>query len=441
MDNEKISDNEIAGGPQGNEPKDADFVYTNPESSIYAYTDDINSKGAKQKRPHKKISSVLVIILIIICLLGGTVLGTLVIAPNINWISEQFSSAYKKPAENTIAPKETPTNAIELPEIGGPTPQINVSGEDGFVQVVKTAGPAVVGISTSSERQIGSQKKEVIIGAASGFIITQDGYIVTNQHVVATGEHINVTLNDGTEYKAKLIGSDATSDLAVIKIDAQNLTAAALGDSDALQVGEKVLAIGNPLGENAGSVTAGIVSGLNREIEGFSLKCIQTDAAFNPGNSGGPLVDMNASVVGINTLKITRAGYDDYGMPIGSEGLGYAIPISTAKPIIMQLIETGSMPHPFIGIECIVDTAAEYNSEDAPLGVTVITVVREGPADLALIMPRDIILSVDGIKTETVQTLLDIINSKQIGDKMNVTLWRAGQEYLTTVVIGNRNDM
>ncbi len=439
MDNEKIPENARQTEPQGGQTESTE-PQNNTEYSAFDY--NMHTGGQQPPQPPRKKKSgfrVLVAVMLAVCLIGGIVLGTLVVAPNLIKNERPFAGNEKLP-ENTQ--EETPQPTEELPEIGGEAPQIYPSNKGEFVQIAKTVGPAVVGISSSVERRAGGRTSETMIGSGSGFIITQDGYIVTNHHVVSEGDYFDVTLHDGTEYRAKLIGADGTSDLAVLKIEADGLTAAALGDSDALEVGEKVVAIGNPLGENAGSVTSGIVSGLNRELEGFSLKYIQTDAAFNPGNSGGPLVDMNAKVVGINTLKSTLAGFDDYGIPIGSEGIGYAIPISTAKPIIQQLIATGSVPHPFIGIECVVDTEGIYDTTgEAPLGVTVVTVIRGGPADKARIMPGDIILSVDGTKTDTVQALLDIINSKQVGNKLNMTVWRSGQEYITTVIIGDRNDM
>lgn len=447
MDNEKIPENTISSEPQGGQaknteqakiavpPYNAEPVHSNINygANIYAHDNNTQNTGGKHKPPRKKRCGVriFVAVMLALCLFGGAVFGTLVVAPNLDRISEQLFGGAEKLPENT--PEEKPQITPEAPEIGGPPPQLYPSNKGEFVQIAKMVGPAVVGITTSVDRRVGRQTREIVIGSGSGFIIKSDGYIATNHHVISEGDYINVTLHDGTEYRAELIGSDEISDIAVIKIDAQGLTAVALGDSDALEVGEKVIAIGNPLGENAGSVTSGIVSGLNREIEGFSLKYIQTDAAINPGNSGGPLVDMDGRVVGINTLKYFL---------IGTEGLGYAIPISTAKPIIQQLIATGRIPRPFIGIECVVDTLGEYNPVDeAPLGVTVVTVIKGGPADKARIAPRDIILSVDGVKTETIQELLDIINSKQVGDKLNMTVWRSGQEYITTVIIGDKNEM
>jgi serine protease Do len=240
------------------------------------------------------------------------------------------------------------------------------------------------------------------------------------------------------------VGTDKTTDLAVIKIDATGLTPAALGDSDVLEVGETVVAIGNPLGETlAGSVTSGIVSALNRDIstKGYSQQYIQTDAAINPGNSGGALVNMKGQVIGINTLKTYMAGYDDYGVPIGTEGIGFAIPINHAKPIIEQLIATGSVERPGIGINCLVDETNQYNAAGAPTGVTVAGVTKNGPAEKAGLEAGDIIIAIDGVAVDTVEALTTALKSHTIGQQVELTVWRSGQEYKAVVTIGDLNNM
>ena len=220
--------------------------------------------------------------------------------------------------------------------IGGAAPNIDTS-ENPIVQIAQEVGPAVVGVAISQNgTQNGPLTDDQVSGYGTGIILSEDGYIVTNNHVISGASAVKVSLMDGTEYSAAIVGADATTDLAVIKVDATGLTAAAFGSSDTLLVGETVVAIGNPLGSDlAGSVTSGIVSAVNREIStnGYSQRYIQTDAAINPGNSGGALVNINGEVIGINTLKSYLAGYDDYGVPIGTEGIGFAIPINTAKPI------------------------------------------------------------------------------------------------------------
>ena len=256
------------------------------------------------------------------------------------------------------------------------------------------------------------------------------------------GYDIIVTMDDDKQYKAQVRGTDAVSDLAVLKIDATGLTAVALGDSDLLQLGEQVVAIGNSLGLGAGTVTSGIVSGLNRVVRanGFSQEYIQTDAAINPGNSGGPLINLQGQVIGINTLKSTIAEYDQYGQAVNAEGIGFAIPISDALPIIQQLLDTGKVESPGIGISCIDSANMDYPGE-VPEGVAVISVVTNGPAARSGIEPDDIILSLDGSAVKTVGELTDIIQAHNVGDKLDITFWRNGQEQSAKITIGDLNDM
>jgi serine protease Do len=219
---------------------------------------------------------------------------------------------------------------------------------------------------------------------------------------------------------------------------------AALGNSDTLKVGETVVAIGNPLGlELAGSVTSGIVSALGRHIssDGHNQEYIQTDAAINPGNSGGPLVNLAGEVIGINTLKSYIAGYDDYGQSISTEGIGFAIPITDAVPIIEQLMTKGSVERPGIGISCLVDVTNYYNPETAPDGVTIADITIDGPADQAGLMPSDIITTADGQEVLTVEELTAIIKSHKVGDKMDITIWRDGTIIEKSVRIGDLNNM
>ena len=344
-------------------------------------------------------------------------------------------------SEDTESPSAQTT---DVPEIGGTAPQIDVTDQP-IVQIAEQVSPAVVGVTVSIDGVVmgqGIDSEEM--GYGTGFIISANGYIATNNHVVDGSDDITVTLYDGTEYAANIVGTDVTTDIAVIKIDAEGLTMAALGDSDALKVGETVVAIGNPLGlELAGSVTSGIVSALGREISsgGFSQEYIQTDAAINPGNSGGPLVNLSGEVIGINTLKSYLAGYDDYGQSISTEGIGFAIPMSDALPIIQQLMTQGSVERPGIGISCLVDVTNYYNPASAPDGVTIADVTSGGPADKAGIESADIVTSADGQDVTTVEELTDVIKSHSVGETMTVTIWRDGQVIEKTIKIGDLNNM
>ena len=212
--------------------------------------------------------------------------------------------------------------------------QLSEARNTPIVAAAKKVGPAVVGITNKAYvRDFFNRTQLMERGTGSGVIYDKAGYIATNNHVVEGASEIIVSLPDGRTVKGKVLGADAVTDLAVVKIDADNLTVATFGDSDTLQVGEPAIAIGNPLGlEFRGSVTAGVISALNRSIEVGERKfnLIQTDAAINPGNSGGALVNADGEVVGINSAKVAVSGV---------EGIGFAIPINTAKPILQELAE------------------------------------------------------------------------------------------------------
>jgi len=404
------------------------------------------SGGSAPHRP-KKNRGALIALLVVVCLLGGVAAGTFLVAPGIGNIQKTLPGGVASLPDNAMETKPAVTNDpnVEVPEIGGADPDIDGTSSP-IVQIAKDVGPSVVGIAVSVNQPILGQQgpTEQQSGYGTGIIVTQDGYIATNNHVVEGGNAVKVTLFDGTEYPATVVGTDKSTDLAVIKIDATGLTAAALGDSDVLEVGETVVAIGNPLGATlAGSVTSGIVSALNRNIstEGYSQEYIQTDAAINPGNSGGALVNMKGQVIGINTLKTYLAGYDDYGVPIGTEGIGFAIPINSAKPIVEQLIATGSVQRPGIGITCLVDETNQYNAPSAPAGVTVVNVTENGPAAQAGLEAYDIITTIDGTAADSVDTLTAVIQNHKIGDQIELVVWRSGQEYKAVVTVGDLNNM
>jgi serine protease Do len=407
------------------------------------------------KPPRKKSGlRALAIVLMVAFLIVGLAAGTFFLAPMISgWKSVAFGdNPSTLPKDNTLVPvpSESAGSGLatqqpggEVPQIGGQAPDISAS-DNPIVQIAKEVGPAVVGVTVSVKQPGELDAEETESGYGTGIIISADGYIVTNNHVVAGSDSVKVTLFDGTDYPARLVGTDATTDLAVLKIDAIGLTAAALGDSDALQVGETVVAIGNPLGSDlAGSVTSGIVSALSREIttNGYSQKYIQTDAAINPGNSGGALVNIKGEVIGINTLKSYLAGYDDYGVPIGTEGIGFAIPINATKPIVEQLISNGSVVRPGIGISCLVDEANQYNPAGSPEGVTVVSVTKGGPAEVAGLQPGDIVTAIDGQAVTTVEGLTTIIHAHEVGDNVELSVWRNGQSYRATVAVGDLNNM
>lgn len=301
------------------------------------------------------------------------------------------------------------------------------------VGVAQKVLPSIVGISVSytvNSPFYGAQGTAEAQG--SGVIISDNGYILTNNHVVnsstsssfySLGEasKITVTLyNDDTEYEAQIVGTDEQTDLAVIKIDKDGLTAAELGDSDSVQVGEFCMAIGNPLGLGI-TVTDGIVSAVNREVtdsDNNTYEAIQTNAAINAGNSGGALVNSQGQVIGINTLKVS--GED-------VEGVGFAIPINSTKDITDQLIQYNKVKRPYLGIggiDVTEDMAKQYN---LTVGVYVKQLENFCAAEKAGIKVGDVIVKADGQEIKNMNELNEIKNKKEIGDKITLTVWRDGK--------------
>jgi serine protease Do len=291
-------------------------------------------------------------------------------------------------------------------------------------EIAKKVGPSIVGIRMT----VGDQQNGLSGAEGSGIIISQNGYIMTNYHVVQyadpkAGVNNNTTLEvflpDKRQAKAKFIGGDSKNDLAVIKIDLNNLPAAELGDSSKLEVGELAVAIGNPLGiDFAGSVTVGVISALNRQVDAQneSVNLIQTDAAINPGNSGGALVNSQGQVIGINSIKISETGV---------EGLGFAIPINDAKPIVDQLMMFGYIKgRPLIGISGQEITDIIAKQYGLHVGIYVMDVTTGSGADKAGILKGDVLVSLADKEIKTMKDLDAIKKSYKAGDKVNVVVFR-----------------
>ena len=275
-------------------------------------------------------------------------------------------------------------------------------------------------------------------GAASGsgFILTEDGYVVTNYHVVEGATAIDVILHDDTQYPAELVGHDATNDIAVLKVEAAGLPAAALGSSNALAIGDMVAAIGNPLGELASTQTIGYVSGINREVttDNTIISMIQTDAAINPGNSGGPLFNMYGQVIGITTAKYS--GTTNSGATI--EGIGFAIPIDDVIPIINDLIEYGYVTGAYMGVtvqNTDADSAAMFG---LPTGAYIVSVEKGGAADRAGIQPKDIVIDLGGHKVSNITDLTRALRNFKAGDVTTVTLIRSGREMTLDITLDEK---
>ena len=257
----------------------------------------------------------------------------------------------------------------------------------------------------------------------TGVVLSADGYIITNTHVIEGCSSVEVVLQDDSSYEALLVGMDVPTDLAVLKIDAQNLHPAVFGNSDELQVGDTVVAIGNPLGQELrGTMTDGIISAINRDVDvdGYSMVLIQTTAALNSGNSGGALINEYGQVVGITNMKMSA--YDDT-----VEGLGFAIPTTTVKTVVDDLIHQGYVSgEPSIGITCYTVTEEMAEEYDLPLGVYVKSVQQDSDAKKQGVFPGDVIVEANGQSITTIEELLALKEGMEAGDVIHFRLWRSG---------------
>lgn len=321
--------------------------------------------------------------------------------------------------------------------------QVVIDQQTAVANVAKKVGPSVVSIVSSSNRidpytGISSQSKD---GAGTGIIVTSDGLVMTNKHVVETGESFTVISSDNTEYKdAKVVATDPNNDLAFIRFNGKNLRAADLGDSEKVEVGQSVVAIGNALGQFQNTVTTGVISGKSRPItasggNGSSenlTNLFQTDAAINPGNSGGPLVDIEGNVIGINTAVAGSA-----------QNIGFAIPINDAKNVLNSVIKTGKIVRPYIGVRYITinEDIAKSNNLSSNVGALVygrgsqLAVIPGSPADKAGIQQGDIILKIDGSEINESSPISSIIGKKKPGDKIEIVYSRDGKESKVTATL------
>ena len=349
--------------------------------------------------------------------------------------------------DTTIAPAPT-----VLPET------LSIRQETSLVDVVRRVKPAVVTVVSTmagvarpqgfAPYMFGLPTQQDVKASGSGVIVDQQGHIVTNHHVIDGAARIEVVFADGKKVPCTLVGSDPYNDLAVVKVDMPVPAFATLGDSAQLQEGEPVLAIGSPLGQFRGSVTSGIVSGLDRTLDvspQLSLEgLIQTDAAINHGNSGGPLVNLAGQVVGINTA-ILRADPNTagaFGMAPAdvTEGIGFAIPSSTVRDVTEQLIATGKVLHPYLGVRYQEITPAMSAAYSLPVrtGLYVQDVERNSPAAQANIQRGDIITQIDDTSLDENHSLISILLKRKVGDEVTLLFYRNGQVLRATTKLTAR---
>ena len=375
-------------------------------------------KKKKQKMPWAAVFA----IALICSLLGGTAgaCGVLLIQQSKTEDVPETDVSYMMQSirENT---------AIEIVESG--TGRLMTPAEVYAANVGST-----VGITTSVTTNIwGFQTTSAASG--SGFIISTDGYILTNHHVIDDADSITVSLFDGTTYDAALIGYDESNDIAVLKVDAENLSPVILGDSDQLNVGDQVLAIGNPLGELTFSLTSGLVSAMDREVtlsSTVTMNLIQTDCAINSGNSGGALFNLYGEVIGVTNAKYSSSSASEASI----DNIGFAIPINSIRGIVESIIEKGYIASPYVGLS-VLDVSEEMKVYGIPAGIAIQAVAEGSPANAAGLKVGDVITAVNDSAMDS-DTLVDFIGASNIGDEVTLSIYRQGEHLTITITVGEQ---
>ncbi|MBI9072695.1 MAG: Do family serine endopeptidase [Melioribacteraceae bacterium] len=371
----------------------------------------------------------------------GVIFGAVLVS-NFGWVRPSS-------AEVQIGSDKAPVKTVNIDA---------VNFNNAFIEVAEKVNPSIVQIKVVTTRKMENPHKDMEfffpfkfkdnmpqqqVGGGSGILISNEGYILTNNHVVENADDVEVTLHDKRKFDAKVIGTDPMTDLAVIKIEGDNLVVAHLGNSDDAKIGQWVMAVGNPL-SFASTVTAGIISAKNRSLniiqgkDGYSgiENFIQTDAAINPGNSGGALVDLTGSVIGINTAIATN------GMQSSYIGYGFAIPMNLAKAVAEDLIENGSVRRGYIGVLLgeVTDAIAKYHGFDTPKGILFNSIMEDGAAAEADIKDGDILLEIDDREINSIGDLQSYVASQRAGDEVKLKLFRDGEEIVRKVVLKARDD-
>ncbi len=388
----------------------------------------------------KKILYLLLVMLLSgMAALSGAAVGGIVVYRSVAQIQPaQLTSAAPSAATSSTASTNT---TAPVASTGGQSESLVVNTADvqtTITQAVQKVGPAVVtvvGTIPGQSTPFGSTGNETVSG--SGFFISSQGYILTNNHVISGAKDLTVVLADGSQEQATLVGTDQYSDIAVLKVSGKVPAVASLGNSDVLKPGETAIAIGSPLGDFKNTVTVGVISATGRSIDtgqGFTLDgMIQTDAAINQGNSGGPLVDLAGEVVGINNLIVRNSGSGTV-----AEGLGFAIPINTAQAVASQIIQYGFIAHPYLGIsyqEITPDIAAAYGLP-VQWGVYVTSVTANSPASQAGLGRGDIITAVGGVALDGNHSYINTLFTHKAGDQITLTVVRNGQTLQAQVTLG-----
>ena len=379
---------------------------------------------------HKKKSNfpkvLLALVLAAVLVAGSSVATAFLVGRYMDTKQVQADARYEaklQELEERLAQQEKPGTVVRPSQslVAAASPAEVYAANSACVVLIKSVTSGVLYSGTST---------------GSGFILSEDGYVVTNHHVVEGGTELTVVTADNKEYKATLVGSDNANDVALLKVEAEGLPAVELGDSDALTVGDQVVAIGNPLGELTSTLTVGYVSAKERDVNtsGFAINMIQTDAAINSGNSGGPLFNMAGQVIGITTAKYS--GSSSSGATI--EGVGFAIPINDVRGLLEDLATYGYATGPYLGISVsdMDESAAEYFG--MPVGVYVNEVIEGYCAQKAGMQAKDIILEVGGQAVASVNELSRALRKFEPGQSVELKISRAGLEKTLTVVLDEK---
>ncbi len=416
------------------------------------YENYYENGGVQEKKPRRpgKILLIIFLTLIVLSVIGGLIYGVIwsmshMGMPKWQDILPDMPDGARDPFPGMTAPTPAP-QPTPLPTerpmaaLDGIAPEI-LDIANPIPDIADSVGESVVGVSNYIE---GLGGEYIEVGGGSGFIISTEGYVLTNSHVVEDAKRLTVTLLGGEEIEAELMGTDKHMDIAVLKINMSGLKALHLGNSDKVRVGEFVVAVGTPLSrELEGSITMGIISARSRDmnIDGKKNTYIQTDAAINLGNSGGPLLNMKGEVVGINTAKAVIAGYDEYGQSVNAEGLGFALPINEVMTVVPALITKGYVQRPGIGVTIRTLTKQEAEENGLEDGVLVYSTVRGGPAEQAGLLPGDIITACDGQSITDQNALTKLVSKGKVGGTLRFEVLRDEETLEIVVTIGDSNNM
>ena len=378
-----------------------------------SYNPEYTGGSKKRGFPWGKV----IALMLVAALLGGALGagGVLLLAPSGSGSSSQ------------VLKGERPSSVIDVATI-------DTSKQLSPAEVYAQNVASTVGITTSvTTNYFGFTTTSAAAG--SGFVLSDDGYILTNYHVIENSTSIKVTMYDGSSYEAQLIGYDESNDIAVLKVDAENLSPVVLGDSDNLNVGDSVVAIGNPLGELTFSLTAGVVSALDREVTlsgNVTMELIQTDCAINSGNSGGALFNLYGEVIGI-----TNAKYSSSGSGASIDNIGFAIPINSVMNIVESIIEKGYIAKPYIGVS-VTSVSSETQSYGLPKGAAVKAISEDSPAEKAGLQINDVITEANGTAIESSDDLVRLVGDLYDGAELKLTVYRQGETVELTVIVGEK---